>query len=516
MTTTYTKFWRFPKPDFLSEPWQQGVWDTFDAIDQTLYNTSISYGLALWANSTSYIIGNMAIDNADGSTWLCVTDHTSAVSPTIFAEDRTNNPAFWTGIQLSIRARGQWLQNTLYLPGDMVYDTTSGRNIYAICATKHTSTATGNITNDSVYWNYTYNSLAPDTASGIGYDHTVSGLVATDVQHAIDESFSKVLHLTGGVVTGPITLPADPTGNLDAATKQYVDAHGGTGGTAGVTSVTPGPGIAGGGTGSVTISVAAAGITNSMLAVMAALRLKGNNAASAGAPVDLTAAQAMTLLGAAPLASPAFTGAPTAPTPSPGNNSTNVATTAFVTTSFAPLASPLFTGNPTAPTVTPSTDSTTKLATTAFVASALPVASNLNPVMNGVAAAGVGVLWARTDHVHPSDTSRLAVVGGQTISGGFALTPNNLGTIGVSLTPNPLLGNYQFGTNNGAIGINVPTVDCAMDILVINGTTAGAITFSGYTVGATGDGLTTTNGNKFIISIRRINAVSTYIIKALQ
>ena len=31
-----------------------------------------------------------------------------------------------------------------------------------------------------------------------------------------------------------------------------------------------------------------------------------------------------------------------------------------------------------------------------------------------------------------------------------------------------------------------------------------------------GDPLTTTNTNKFIISIRRINAVATYTIKALQ
>lgn len=37
----------------------------------------------------------------------------------------------------------------------------------------------------------------------------------------------------------------------------------------------------------------------------------------------------------APLASPAFTGTPTAPTPSAGNNSTNIATTAFVNTAIS-------------------------------------------------------------------------------------------------------------------------------------------------------------------------------------
>ena len=60
------------------------------------------------------------------------------------------------------------------------------------------------------------------------------------------------------------------------------------------------------------------------------------------------------------------TGVITAPTASAGDNSTKVATTAFVAASFAPLASPAFSGTPTAP--TPSAgDSSTKLATTAYV-----------------------------------------------------------------------------------------------------------------------------------------------------
>lgn len=70
--------------------------------------------------------------------------------------------------------------------------------------------------------------------------------------------------------------------------------------------------------------------------------------------------------GAAPIASPTFTGIPAAPTASPGNNSTQLATTSFVATSFAPINSPTFTGVPAAPTPAPG-DSTTKLATTAFV-----------------------------------------------------------------------------------------------------------------------------------------------------
>ena len=67
--------------------------------------------------------------------------------------------------------------------------------------------------------------------------------------------------------------------------------------------------------------------------------------------------------------SPTFTGTPTAPTAAAGNDSTQLATTAFVAALGAlkaPIASPTFTGTPAAPTAAAGTD-TTQLATTAFV-----------------------------------------------------------------------------------------------------------------------------------------------------
>jgi hypothetical protein len=75
----------------------------------------------------------------------------------------------------------------------------------------------------------------------------------------------------------------------------------------------------------------------------------------------------------APLASPALTGNPTAPTQSPGDNSTKLATTAYadaIAALKANLASPTFTGTPAAPTASFGTN-TTQLATTAFVQAAL-------------------------------------------------------------------------------------------------------------------------------------------------
>lgn len=66
--------------------------------------------------------------------------------------------------------------------------------------------------------------------------------------------------------------------------------------------------------------------------------------------------------------SPAFSGTPTAPTASTGTNTTQIATTAFVTTS------PAFSGTPTAPTASEGTN-TTQIATTAFVTTAVATAA---------------------------------------------------------------------------------------------------------------------------------------------
>ena len=166
----------------------------------------------------------------------------------------------------------------------------------------------------------------------------------------------------------------------------------------------------------------------------------------------------------APLASPVLTGDPQAPTPATADNDTSIATTAFVkaqgyvtssgVTSVtgtapvvssggntpaismaaasatvpgfltatdwatfnakAPTASPTFTGTPTAPTPVIA-DNSTALATTAFVKSqayitiaSVPVASSTGPSMDGIAAVGTGTTWARADHVHPSDTTKLS------------------------------------------------------------------------------------------------------------
>lgn len=102
----------------------------------------------------------------------------------------------------------------------------------------------------------------------------------------VSADVSVLVQKAGDTMTGPLLLAADPTAALQAATKQYVDA-------VGVTSWN-------GRKGAVTLAIA-----------------------------DITTA------GGAPLAAPAFTGTPTAPTAIAGTATGQLATTQFVGTAIA-------------------------------------------------------------------------------------------------------------------------------------------------------------------------------------
>jgi len=211
-------------------------------------------------------------------------------------------------------------------------------------------------------------------------------------------------------------------------------------------------------------------------------------------------------IGAAPLNSPALTGTPTAPTPTVTDNSTNIATTAYVVsknyitaaalTTYAPLNSPALTGSPTAPTVT-STDSSTAIATTAFVANAViaedakvlhttgnesasgtktfttsvviptltatdnstfaastafvrSLASSTLPLMDASAAIGSSIYYARADHCHATDTSRAPLASPALTGSPTAPTPST----GDSST---LLATTAFIKNQGYATLASPT-----------------------------------------------------------
>jgi hypothetical protein len=196
----------------------------------------------------------------------------------------------------------------------------------------------------------------------------------------------------------------------------------------------------------------------------------------------------------APLASPALTGTPTAPTATAGTNTTQVATTAFVkaavdaavtgngvtqdandnstnlaTTEYvdradalkANLASPTFTGTPSMPTGTTgvtqaSTDNSTKLATTAFVTTAVTAKANVDsPTFSGTVAAPTATATDSTTKVATTAFVKVAIKRSNIKKGVVFNTSNSNATI----TVNQMLvdGMYNFNPTSGSRTLTTPT-----------------------------------------------------------
>ena len=89
----------------------------------------------------------------------------------------------------------------------------------------------------------------------------------------------------------------------------------------------------------------------------------------------------------------------------------------------ADLASPTFTGVPLSTTAAVDTN-TTQIATTAFV---VGQAASATPLVNGTAAVGTSLRYARADHVHGTDTTR-AAIDSQTFTGTPTLPTGTIAT----------------------------------------------------------------------------------------
>src|SRR5215469_7644508 len=154
-------------PAFDQNPWDQDISNDLYVLDAAVGKFFGVANLAgVWMNATGYTPGQVVIDNTDGSMWSCVIVHTSAAAPTTFATDRANNPSYW--IQAASTAQD-----------------------YATQAQGFASSA------------------ATSASNAAASQAVVAG----------------ALPLSGGTMTGPITLAADPASALQPATKQYVDAR---------------------------------------------------------------------------------------------------------------------------------------------------------------------------------------------------------------------------------------------------------------------------------------------------
>lgn len=120
----------------------------------------------------------------------------------------------------------------------------------------------------------------------------------------------------------------------------------------------------------------------------------------------------------------------------------------------------------------------------------------------------------------PGSAATLAAltVADQTVTGGANITSLSIGTVSSGTTTiNCGARPTQYLTDGGAFTLAAPAADGSCIVNVTNNGSAGAITFSGFTVGSnTGDALDTTNGHIFSLSIWRVNGISGYRVAAAQ
>ena len=233
-------------------------WHTYMNSNMTVIDAVLGHYLGVnnlvgvWQNSTVYNPGQRAVDPAQGTIYECVLGNTSAPIPTTFMQERANNPHYWGGVTIQQTFRGTWANSTTYSINDFVV---SG-NIYAVCATSHTSNAyPGVFGDDAVYWIYLIN-------------------LAGNVLPSITGHGSSYVR----------ALPNESGTEYRTPTQMRADL----------------------------------GISNVVTSWNTRL-----------GDVNLTLTD-VTNAGGAPLASPGLTGVPTGPTAAPGTNTTQLATTAFV------------------------------------------------------------------------------------------------------------------------------------------------------------------------------------------
>ena len=135
--------------------------------------------------------------------------------------------------------------------------------------------------------------------------------------------------------------------------------------------------------------------------------------------------------------------------------------------------------------------------------------------MPGCSSTGNALKWSTNVGFGYNTTLADLATADQTLSGGANVTAltQATGNLTIDCGARPL----QYITNGGAWTLTAPANDGSCILLVTNNASAGAITFSGFSVGAnTGDVLTTTNTQKFSIHIWRINGTTGYRIAAHQ
>ena len=308
--------------------------------------------------------------------------------------------------------------------------------------------------------------------SAIGTAMTNHSNDSTDV-HGIVNTADLMLK-SGSSMTGVLTLNGAPSSDLHASTKKYVDDTKNT--HAAVTTNVHG--IADTSLLATTANVATAKSEAIAAVTVTSLNLQNvNNTSDANKPVSTATQTALDLK--APLASPALTGVPTAPTAAAATNTTQIATTEFVRAEVAALVNSAGSTLDTLGEIATALGNDANLSTTLTNSIALkaPLAS---PTFTGtvtVAAAGVAFTdGTQTKEGVPSRTPILYKTANYTLSAASErdslIEVDSTSPVTITIPTNSAVA-YPIGTTLDILGTNTGLITIAGDSGVTVNSTPG-------------------------------------------
>lgn len=140
----------------------------------------------------------------------------------------------------------------------------------------------------------------------------------------------------------------------------------------------------------------------------------------------------------------------------------------------------------------------------------IELSSNTNFTVDTALLATRGTIKAFADALYVNIT-------GETITGGITYTSENLGTVSSgTVTLSASTSNIKRLINGGAFTLAAPSSgDFSCVLQITNNASAGIVTLSGFTT-TSGDDLTVTNGDDFMLFVTRVNGFIHLHIQALQ
>lgn len=134
--------------DFNHIPWHDDTNDNWRVLDAVIATaTGVSGIVGAWENGIEVVVGEKYIDVDTLTAWEVLVSHTTPQTGT-FEDARTAEPSYWQGVGSGLRFRGEWAPATVYVVGDLAYD--SSEYLYGVCEINHVSTTS--MRDDIINW----------------------------------------------------------------------------------------------------------------------------------------------------------------------------------------------------------------------------------------------------------------------------------------------------------------------------------------------------------------------------